>query len=207
MELINSSNRQLTVTSNDPRCMAIASRYGDMLQFAQTWSPANIAKIAENVDKSVEADVPALVMMMRTYGKDNIVNNLQLMIVGMVAQMGATNVNPKDIETIARLITEAKSLRLLNYAFLVTFFAKVMQGEYELYSCKPHQFMSALQKFAKDALARQDALLSEKRRKENERHAAEAAENTMTWEEYAKQNGLPNITLSEYLAQWQAQNR
>ncbi len=188
MDLIPTSRAMLmTATPQDPRCVAIAERYGDFTAFANTWRPENLFYIAQNVDNS--ADTPALVMMMLTYGKENISNHIQLVLIWVVKEMRETNINMADIERISKLITENKKLRLLNYAFLLTFFAKIMQGEYDLYSCKPHQFMAAFLKYAVTAKARQEEMERAKRQAEEERAWQEHRKNAITFEEYKRRSG------------------
>lgn len=189
MEIIPTNRRDITISPQDPRCVAIANRYGDFQEFSTKWTPMRLGYIAENVEKSVEQGVPALVMMMLTYGTENIQTNLRIMLAGVVKDMREDNVSYDDITTIARLITEAKSLRLLNYAYLVTFFKKIEQGEYPLYSCKPHQFMAALQTYAKTALATQRALQEAAERAEAERRMEEHRKSAITFEEYKRRTG------------------
>lgn len=189
MEIIPTNRKDITIATNDARCVAIANRYGNFSEFCKVWSPMQLGYIAENVDKSVERGVPALVMMMLTYGTENIQLNLRIMLRGVVKIMGETNINEDDIKTIARLITETKALRLLNYAYLVTFFKRVQQGEFPLYACKPHQFMNALQTYAKTALANQRILQEEAERRETERRFEEHRRTAITFEEFKRRTG------------------
>ncbi len=189
MDIIPTNRHEIQIATNDSRCVAIANRYGDFQDFCKVWSPMKLGYIAENVENSVKQKVPTLVMMMLTYGTENIQTNLRIMLAGVVKDMREDNVSYDDITTIARLITETKSLRLLNYAYLVTFFKKIEQGEYPLYSCKPHQFMAALQTYAKTALATQRALQEAAERAETERRMEEHRKSAITFEEFKRRTG------------------
>ena len=145
--------------------------------------------IAENVENSVKQKVPSLVMMMLTYGTENIQRNLRIMLRGVVKVMGEDNISEDDIHTIARLITETKAFRLLNYAYLVTFFKRLEQGEFPLYACKPHQFMNAFQTYAKTALANQRILQAQAEQEEQDRRFEEHRKNAITFEEYKRRTG------------------
>ena len=188
MDLIPTSRAMLmTATPQDPRCVAIAERYGDFTAFVNKWKPENLTYIAQNVDNS--ADTPSLVMMMLTYGQENISDHIKLVLIWVVKEMRENNINMADIERISKLITESKPLRLLNYAFLLTFFAKIMQGEYDLYSCKPHQFMAAFHKYAVTARARQDEIERVKRQAEEDREWEEHRKSAITFEEFKRRTG------------------
>ena len=189
MQLITSNKRTLA-TPDDPRCVAIVNKHGNLVKFNERWCPANLWHIAENVDKSVEAEVPSLVMFMRTYGKEAIIDNLNMHLLAVVNAMGLNqdSVSLQDIRMIAQLITESEPLRTLNYAFLLTFFAKVAQGEFKIYGGKPHQFMAALQEYAKTAKVKQAQLrdIAEKKAEAAEMEAKQ----TMSFVEFANLHGL-----------------
>lgn len=189
MDIIPTNRHEIQIATNDSRCVAIANRYGDFQEFCKVWSPMKLGYIAENVENSVKQKVPPLVMMMLTYGTDNIQLNLRIMLRGVVKTMGEDNIREDDIQTIARLITETKAFRLLNYAYLVTFFKRVEQGEFPLYACKPHQFMNAFQTYAKTALANQRILQEKAEREEEEREREEHRKSAITFEEFKRRTG------------------
>ena len=189
MDIIPSNRHEITIATNDARCVAIMNRYGDFQEFSKRWSPMRLGYILENVENSVKEKVPSLVMMMLTYGTENIQRNLRIMLRGVVKMMGEDNISEDDIHTIARLITETKAFRLLNYAYLVAFFKRLEQGEFPLYACKPHQFMNAFQTYAKTALANQRVLQAEAERAEEERRMEEHRKNAITFEEFKKRTG------------------
>lgn len=189
MDIIPSNRHEITIATNDARCVAIANRYGDFSEFCKVWSPMKLDYIAENVESSVKRKVPSLVMMMLTYGTENIQLNLRIMLRGVVKIMGETNINEDDIKTIARIITETKAFRLMNYAYLVTFFKRLEQGEFPLYACKPYQFMNAFQTYAETALANQRILQAQAEREEEERRFEEHRKSAITFEEFVKRTG------------------
>lgn len=203
MQLISSSNsnRQLAVRADDPRCMAIAERYGDLMRFNTRWCPANLWYIAANVDRSVEDGVPSLVMLMLTYGKEAIADNLNMHLLSAIDAMGINreDFTVQDIRTTAKLITESERLRTLNYAFLLTFFAKLMQGEYKVYSGAPYKIMEALNEYADVALERQRRLKKEA----DERREQMEDSNTprLSWDEYAASRGITQRNPLEILTE------
>lgn len=198
MQLTTTNRSALVPTPSDPRCAAIMRRHGDFPTFNRRWCPANLPHIAENVSRSVSEGVPSLVMLMRTYGKEPIQDNLSLHLGAMVAAMNLTaEVDLRDLDTIARLITESEPLRTLNYAYLLTFFAKVEQGEYKIYSAKPHQVMAALQEYAKVAHMKQGQDV-EAYEKELERAEA-ARRKPITFEEWASLRGINETNPLEIL--------
>ena len=160
----------------EPRKAAVVAKYGDFDKFNERWSVNNMRSIAANAELSVERGVPTLGMMIATYSKDCIQQNLVNLLIGLVYRMGETNIAPENIKTIAESITDSTPLRYLNYAFVVRFFSKIEQGEYKLYSCKPHQFMNAFQEYAKDAIMVQRALEAD----------AESRRKAVEWEEHRK---------------------
>ncbi len=189
MDIIPSNRHEITIAANDARCVAIANRYGNFCEFCKVWSPMNLGYILENVENSVKEKVPSLVMMMLTYGTDNIQRNLRIMLRGVVKVMGEDNISEDDIHTIARLITETKAFRLLNYAYLVAFFKRLEQGEFPLYACKPHQFMNAFQTYAKTALANQRILQAQVESEEAERRFEEHRKTAITFDEFKRRTG------------------
>ena len=189
MDIIPTNRHEITIASNDARCVAIINEYGDFQEFSKRWSPMRLDYIAENVENSVKAQVPPLVMLMLTYGTENIQRNIRIILRWVVKTMGEDNISEDDIHTIARLITETKAFRLLNYAYLVTFFKKLEQGEFPLYACKPHQFMAAFQKYAKTALANQMILQEQAEREEARRIADEHRKNAITFDEFKRRTG------------------
>ena len=201
MKLIGNRRSDLVATPSDPRCVAIIEKHGDLLKFNTRWSPANLWKIAENVDRSVEAEIPSLIMLMKSYGKEAIMDNLNMHLLAVVNIMGINkeDFTVQDIRMIAQLITECEAVRTLNYAFLLTFFAKLAQGEYQIYGGKPYQFMAALQQYAKDAKARQAQLQDKAEKERKKRSEQEAAKEAITFEEYAKAHGITEKSLLEYL--------
>ena len=188
MKLTTTKQRAVPVevTPTDPRCMAIYNSMGNFEQFTAKWCPANLSHIANNVERS--ENVPSLVMLMRTYGTDRMVNNLLLFLVGVAKMLKLENVNFEDLATIARLITESPRLRVLNYAYIVTFFAKVAQGEYNIYSSKPHQVMKAFHEYAAHA-SRMQAIMKETAERKAEMQA-DAQTEKLSWEEFAAKRGI-----------------
>ena len=188
MKLTTNKQRAVPVgvTPTDPRCMAIYDKMGNFEQFTAKWCPANLSHIANNVERS--ENVPSLVMLMRTYGTEQIVNNLLLMLVGVAKMLKLENVNFEDLTTIARLITESPRLRTLNYAYIVTFFQRVAQGEYNIFGSKPHQVMKAFHEYATHA-SRMQAIMNETAQRKREDEKDQQSEK-LTWSEFAAKRGI-----------------
>ena len=169
----------IAATPSDPRCAALLHRYGDTAAMMAAWAPAKAASIAAHAQQSCNA--PSLVLMMRAYGSDSIALLLEAHITAALAAAGiADRFTSNDREAIARMITENERLRTLNMAYLIRFFAKFGQGEFELYGYTPFSLMRCLQTYAKDAHAEQrrmmEAAATRQEREERERHEAEVAE-------------------------------
>ena len=184
---LTTTNQRATpvqVTPSDPRCIAIVQRHGTFERFTEKWCPANLLDIAANVNRSV--GVPSLVMLMKTYGTERMTNNLVLFLVGVAKMLKLDNINFDDLATIARLITESPKLRVLNYAYLVAFFARVAQGEYNIYASKPHQVMKAMHEYAAHASRMQAIMMDEAEQRERYADKGDA----MSWEDFALKRGI-----------------
>lgn len=186
--LATTTKSSVAHTPDDPRCKAIEGRYGSVTEMIARWAPAKLFNIARNVEQS--AEVPSLTMMIRTYSQGAMETLLQAYIASSIARAGiADKFAPSDYEQIARMICDSEKLRTLNMAYLLTFFAKLCDGEVELYGYTPNSFMRAMQTYYKEAKQKQeDTLLrTEKARKEKERE--EHQRTAVTFEQFCKETG------------------
>lgn len=170
MELINSpKRRKVLVTPTDPRCVALRDRYGDTASLYRKFAPVNIDYITRNLGKSVEAGVPPLVMVMRTYGRQAVETLLADHLTAMLVRMGRPVSDVESIERVAANICEVAQARTLNLALVLGFFKAVELAEhedYEIYNAAPIQVMKAFRKYCARADARQERMLRDKERKE-----------------------------------------
>ena len=195
MKLITENNRDIAATPYDRRCMEIVARHGDFAAFQGKYCPANMLEIVQSLNHYIDA--PSLVMLLKTYGSANIVKNLALFLVAVVKNLKLDSVDFADINTIATLMTQNDTARRLKYPFIVLFFVKVMQGEYNVYAFKPHQVMKAFREYSEQAIRMQATMLEEEERR------IEALEDegrvTMSWSELAALRGIDEASPIEEL--------
>jgi len=169
----------LVATPDDPRCVAIANRYGEINQLF----------MAVNKQQP-KADTPSLVMVMKTYGPDEVKRQLEMRIRFFVLKMDDGLLNDEEVSSLADSIANNKNARILGYDLVLDFFRALEEGEYPLYACKPRHIMEAWQTYAKSALAIQHKLKEQAEREQRDRE----------WEEHHKQC----ITLAEFKRRQQA---
>ena len=195
MKLITDNKRDVAVTPYDSRCMAIVREHGDFAAFQSRYCPANMVQIAYDAEN--RPDAPSLVLLLKTYGNGCMEKNLSLFLVAVVKNLKLDNVDFTGITTIAKLITQNDTARRLKYPFIVLFFVKVMQGEYNVYAFKPHQVMKAFREYSEQAIRMQATMLEEEERR------IEALEDegrvTMSWSELAALRGIDEASPIEEL--------
>ena len=195
MKLITDNTRYIAATPHDRRCMEIVARHGDFAAFQGKYCPANMLEIVQSLNHYTDA--PSLVMLLKTYGSANIVKNLSLFLVAVVKNLKLDSVEFADINTIATLMTQNDTARRLKYPYIVEFFVKVMQGEYNVYAFKPHQVMRAFKEYSAQALHSQALMLeTEERRKEALESEGKV---TLSWSELAARRGIDEASPIEEL--------
>lgn len=163
----------VTSTPGDPRCVAIANRYGEADHLYM-----------EIINAEPKAETPSMVMVMATYGTDAVLRQLQARIRIAVLRMDESALNDEEVESIAQAIVDEESARILGYDLVMGFFTALEHGKYSLYNFKPRHVMEAWHKYAESAIRTQGKL----------KRAAENARNDAEWEEHRKQC----ITFEEY---------
>ena len=162
MEITNNrpTETAIAVSSDDPRCRAITSRYGDAHQFYMRLTPA-----------MPSADTPSMVMAMKTYGQETILGLLRTRTRFMVIRMDSELLNDEEIASIANAIGNDPRGRVLGFDLVLSFFDALERCEYELYGFKPRNIIAAWSKFVTAATARQERLKqqAESKRLEQER--------------------------------------
>ena len=176
-------------TPDDPRCVAILQTYGSAAEMVIKWGPAKVLAISQAVKRS--AQVPALVLMIRTYSQDVMESLIQAHVSSSIAALGiGDKFSISDCALIARLVCVNAKLRTLNMAYLLSFFAELQMGEIQLYGFTPYTVISAYMEYYKKAVINQaktiEAFEKQEKKKEEEAHKAEA----ISWDEYCKEQGL-----------------
>lgn len=170
MELTTSNKRhEIQVCNTDPRCIALRNQYGSVDKFYNLFAPAKLDYISQNINKSVDAGVPSLIRVMRTYGREAVEALLADHLTAMLVRMGRPVSDVESIERVARNICEITQARTLNLAMVLGFFKAVELAEhddYEIYNAAPIQVMKAFRKYCTRATARQEQLLRDKERRE-----------------------------------------
>lgn len=188
MELTASKNRSIAIARNNALCNNVALRYGNAVAMHQRWNYGNIQPLAMNIEKSVSADVPAFALMIATYGVEEMEINLRNYVRGFLLEQGETRMTDNDCIVIARNIIASKEFRLLNYAFVVNFFAELAQGKWEFFPT-PRAFMVQFQHYAKSALQRQNTLQIEHETRQRAIADAQRASNAITFEQWKERTG------------------
>lgn len=162
-------------TPEDPRCVTIAKRYGeaDHLYMA----------IASG---EPQADTPSMVMVMKTYGPDAVLRQLQTRIRIAVLRMDESALNDEEVLSIATAILNDPRARVLGYDLVMGFFTSLERGEYVLYNMKPRNVMTAWQQYASHAHLVQSQLKEEADRQRREKEWEEHRKNAITFEEYKR---------------------
>lgn len=190
MKLVTTRRTPTAPVAINPLAVAVLQRYGDTAKMLTTWSPDNLQAISANVEKSVSAKVPELALMIAAYGKEVIIKNIAVMAAYAFSKMGETSLEWQDAIDVAEQIVEDMEARQLNYAFVVTFFAELKKGKFELYGVKTYQILRAFQKWLDSSLSRQRTLAEKVAREEADKAFDEYCQNAISWDEYKTKNGL-----------------
>lgn len=179
MEILPSNRREtavaVTYTPDDPRCMAIASRYG---------TEQNLYTIVSTGTPS--ADTPSMVLCMKTYGPDAVTRQLASRMKMAALRMGETTMDNIDAGLIAQGIANDPGARILAYDLVMGFFTRLEQGHFNLYSCKPRHVMEAWQQYSKSAHHEQTRLREEADRQRRDKEWDEHKKQCITLEEYKR---------------------
>lgn len=180
MEIISNRPKELTVTHDDPRCVAVMARYGE----------ADRMFTAIMSHPKLSPTTPSMVMMMRTYGLETVYRQIYNRLKISVLRMDESMLNDEEMGTIALNIVDDRNARVLGYDLVLEFFRRMEKGEFELYACKPRNIMAAWQQYAKHAAALQIRMKEEAERAEREKAEAEHRKTAITFEEYKRRTGL-----------------
>lgn len=202
MELLNSNNRRpdtqlqisgaLIPTTTDRRAIAIRQQYGDMAQLCRTFSVDAQRYCALNVEKAIRNGVPTFVSIVNTYGEDGVSALIGGHITDAIVRMGEErDIDPYDVDFIARAICESERFRLLSMASILRFFHLLKCGEFDIYGkVTPRKILEAFRKYAVGQQAKENRIAYEIEQERMHREREEARKNAVSWEQYAENNGI-----------------
>lgn len=196
MELI-STRRTATQVALTPTRQAVLARYGNKLAFLNKFVPANLKAIYDARNMSVDADAPIMVNVIKAYGEQQVAILLGLHIhkIMMYNGIDADKIDNEAVKEIASNIVLHDKFRTLNIAFALSYFKELELGKYDLYACKPINFMNALNKYCNEAHPKQDALYRERLKREREEQQAANLKDAVTYEGFCKMRGInPAVT-------------
>lgn len=193
MEIVSQNTRRTALyTPHDKRCIAIALKYGSPAEMVLKWAPSKV--IAINRARKESAEVPTLIMMIRTYSQEVMESLLQAHVSSTIASVGlGDKFSIGDCATIAKMICESDKMRLLNMAYLLSFFARFQLGEIEIFGSTPYAFLNAMVKYCDKAHNEQQIICEEHQRKLEKEKVTTQDEKTMSFDEYCLSKGIdPN---------------
>lgn len=202
MELLNSNNRRpdtqlqisgaLIPATTDRRAIAIRQQYGDMAQLCRIFSVDAQRYCALNVEKAIRNGVPTFVSIVNTYGEDGVSALIGGHITDAILRMGEErDIDPYDVDFIARAICESERFRLLSMASILRFFHLLKCGEFDIYGkVTPRKILEAFRKYAVEQQARENRIAYEIEQEQKQREYEEHRKNAVSWEQYAENNGI-----------------
>lgn len=217
MELISNNKRPEDTGAliqaqapTDSRALAVRQQYGSIAQLCQRFDITAQRYCAKNVEKAVRTDMPTFGLIVRTYGEDGVAGLINAHITDAIIRMGEErDIDPYDVDFIARAICESERFRLLTMASILRFFHLLKCGEFDIYGkVTPRKILEAFRKYAVEQKARENRIAYEIEQERKEREREEYRKNAVPWEVYAAQNGIdPTGGLSGYLARRTAQEK
>lgn len=188
MEL-TTNNRQTALTAeHDERHRAIMRKYGDLTALHSRWAFRFADYIADNLERS--ADVPALVMMRKTYGNEAIAAIIESHLGAALQTMGIINkFDPAELHACADALTNAEDAQLMNFARVLAFFVWLKRGGYELHGYNNYQLMRAFNAYAAQSMQAQRTQTMQAEREQERARLAEMQANSITFGEYCRRTG------------------
>lgn len=177
----------------DKRCEAIVQRFGDKQKLAATWSPISLRYISDNIDTAIRTEVPSLVMFIKTYTEESVVGILKSMVTLMLTRTGDTKLDEFDVDCIARGVCASSNARTLCFASVVSFFQRVMNGEFKLYSYNTINVLNAFDDYCTKMHKHEAKIKSDVESERREQEYKEHLRNSITFDEYKKRKGLTDI--------------
>lgn len=166
---------------------SLPSRYGDSEALLLRFNPQNQCACAKAVNKS--ADAPLMIELIKGYGENVVVQ----LVVNQLADYylyRRTDYTAAEMLQTARLMVSVDKFRLMNIAFVMTFFWELKTGEYEVYSADGVNIMTAFQKYYNKAIVRQREIIQQERNRKEAYEAEEHRKLVMKERELIKQGLL-----------------
>lgn len=203
MELIPSRRQEtaLTTISQEPWALAIREQYGNLPAFAARFTPKVQKYCAQNMVKAVENDLPSFGRIVSTYGEEGVAAIVATHITDAILRMGEDrDVDPYDVQFIASAICESSRFKTLRFTTVLGFFHLLKCGEFDIYGkVTPRKVLEAARKYAVDAQAQENRIAYEKDCREAAAERERAAAEAISWEDYAKKNGIPDADFASYM--------
>lgn len=203
MEFMPSRRQEtaLTTTSQEPWALAIREQYGDLPAFATRFTPKVQKYCAQNMVKAVENNLPSFGRIVSTYGEEGVAAIVATHITDAILRMGEDrDVDPYDVQFIASAICESDRFRTLKFTTVLGFFHLLKCGEFDIYGkVTPRKVLEAFRKYAIDAQAKENRIAYEKDCREAEAERERSRANAISWEEFAKKNGITDGDFASYM--------
>lgn len=175
----------------------VRGKYGDFRSFAENFNPSRQQAVMQHLGTVMRRwrDYPSLVQCEQAYGGDNMAAWLVLQLRGLFAK----GEEPEEIKRTAVAILSTPDFRPLKVSELMVFAAKFYTGSFgKVYGkATGTDIMEALHKFRVELAAEKSRYDEEQRNAERE----EWAKTAVTWEQYARQNGMEGKSIAEVLSE------
>lgn len=175
----------------------VKGRYGDFDSFAANFNPSRQQSVMQHLGTVMRRwrGYPSLVQCEQAYGGDNMAAWLVLQLRGLFAK----GEEPEEIKRTAVAILSTPEFRPLKVTELMAFAARFYTGAFgKVYGkATGTDIMEALHKFCVWLAAEKTRYDEEQRNAERE----EWAKTAVTWEQYARQNGMEGKSIAEVLSE------
>lgn len=192
---LRASNMQAAVRSRN--AAIVKGRYGEFDTFAANFNPSRQLSVMQHFDTVMRRwrDFPSLVQCEQAYGDDSMAAWLVLQLRNLFAK----GEEPDEIRRTAIAILSTPEFRVLKVTELMIFAAKFYTGSFgKVYGkATGTDIMEALHKFRVELAAEKSRYDEEQRNAERE----EWAKTSVTWEQYARQNGMEGKSIAEVLSE------
>lgn len=197
MELINNRPEDTgaliqTQGAADSRALAVRQQYGNVAQLCQRFDITAQRYCAKNIEKAVRTGMPTFGLIVRTYGEDGVAGLINAHITDAIIRMGEErDVDPYDVDFIARAICESERFSLLTMASILRFFHLLKCGEFDIYGkITPRKILEAFRKYAAEQKEKENRIAYQIEQERREREREERRKNAIPWEVYAERNGI-----------------
>lgn len=198
MELISNNRHEdtgaliQTQGATDSKSLAVRQQYGNVAQLCQRFDITAQRYCAKNIEKAVRTGMPNFGLIVRTYGEDGVAGLINAHITDAIIRMGEErDIDPYDVDFIARAICESERFRSLTMASILRFFHLLKCGEFDIFGkVTPRKILEAFRKYAIEQQAKEYRIAYQIEQERREREMEEHRKNAVPWEVYAEQNGI-----------------